>query len=80
MNIKTYLDQKKELQNVIIDFIESDDNTKFELFLDTYEKQKFCENKEEFKSLLYLITRIFENCHRNNNHQSKMEQILISIQ
>ena len=78
MEVKQYLDAKKELQNHLIEFIDNqDDNqTNYENLITDLQNQSITENKNELKLFLNLLTTISNNHHRYSNFFIKIDQIL----
>ena len=83
VEIKQYVDNKKELQEKILKFVldEEDANDEFNNLIEYIEKQiKVEENPEELKLLLNLISRISNNHYRHKTFISKIFKILSSLE
>ena len=83
VEIKQYVDNKKELQEKILNFVldEEDANDEFNNLIEYIEKQiKVEENPEELKLLLNLISRISNNHYRHKAFISKIFNILSSLE
>ena len=78
MEIQEYVDQKKELNNALLKYIENDseDQTEFKNIVQLINQQKIQENDTEFKLLLRIIISISQNHRRCPNFFSRIEQIL----
>ena len=79
-DIQEYINQKKELQKSILEFIEHGPTIIIENPLTTYLDDPVLEqDKNEIKTTLYLLTNIANNHHRNPYFFEKIEQILLRI-
>ncbi|KAK8885116.1 hypothetical protein M9Y10_044245 [Tritrichomonas musculus] len=78
MSIQAYNEQKKELQNNLLAYIEneSNDTSNLETLINCIESQKILEDQGEFRELLKLISKIFKNHHRNSSFIQKNEELL----
>ena len=78
MDINTYLDINKEIQALLLRYIEceNDEAFYFQSFVDFFTKQKDYQTKTKMKSFLYLFNSISSNHSRNNNFSSKIKQII----
>ena len=74
-NIQKYLDLIKDVQKNLLLYI--DENNKENVFFNYLDEQKINENKQKFKSFLYLIVNISNNFHRTGNFYNKIDQILL---
>ncbi|KAK8883532.1 hypothetical protein M9Y10_042626 [Tritrichomonas musculus] len=76
--IQQYMDKMREIQRLIIEFIENDEisNENFNDLIDYFNKQNIKDNKHELKSLLHLISKIADNHQRAHDFFSKIEQII----
>ena len=78
MNTKNYISQKKEFLKVLLSFLDTQDNNDDQqLLFELIDSQKFSENREELKELLYLLSKISKNHHRTPNFFIRIEQILL---
>ena len=78
MNIKEYFDQKKNIQRVLLEYLEEEMNVEenFENFLQFLKDQQFHEDYHEIKEILYLINNISNNHQRTNDFYNKIERII----
>ena len=78
MNCEEYLNQKTELQNKILDFIdcETGSDEKFQDLIKLISDSKIQADKNEFTILLNIILSIANNHHRGPNFFDKIEKIL----
>ncbi|KAK8839442.1 hypothetical protein M9Y10_031796 [Tritrichomonas musculus] len=78
MEIQSYLEKMKAIQNSILTFIGTDENDQ-DNYLNLnhlFEHNKIQENQHELKSVLYLLSKISMNYHRGPNFFKKLYQIL----
>ena len=77
--IQNYFDQKKELYDSLLQFLEGN---KFEddfcNLQDIVAKQGIVKEKEEFTHFLYLLLHLYDNHHRTAVFIHKIEQILLN--
>ena len=76
MEIKTYLEQMKELYDNLLEFIEDYDliEEKLEIVINCINYEK-----EEFEHFLRLLTNLVSHYHRDDRFIEKVEKILDSI-
>ncbi len=82
MDLKDYIEEKKELYELVIQYIddESDDkNVVFENLIQLIEEINFDVNHSEFRLLLHLIVQISNNHYRGTNFFAKIEAILSKL-
>ena len=79
-----YIEQQKNLYNLIIlfiekdsDFLENDQDIDLQNLIKYIENQKITSSKDDFRLFLLIISRISDNHHRYAKFLSKIEQILI---
>ena len=79
MEIKNYIDQKKELYDLFLEFLEttSEHFIIFDYFTNFIKEKKYEENQEEFKHLLRLISKISNNHHRHHDFNHKIHNALL---
>lgn len=77
MNYQEYISKKREIYDVLIQFIEDerDDDSSFQELIDTFNRQKIQENEEELTLFFCLVVQI-SNHHRFPNFFEKIKQIL----
>ena len=78
MEIQEYLKTKKELYKIIIDFIDNGEEEK--KIYDFIENHKINNNRDDFKELLQMIVKIFENHYRNHDFIYNFKNILLYYQ
>lgn len=78
MNIQEYFEGMKNIQNNIINFIDSNDDAEehFQNLNIIFKDQKIFDDQYKFKSLLHLISKITKNYHRGPNFFQKIERII----
>ena len=78
MNIQEYLDNMKNLQDVLLVYLENqaDSEVNYQFLINTINKQKICSSKQELALLLHLISTISQNYCRDFQFISKIEKIL----
>ena len=77
MSSQEYLDMMKEIQKNILNFLEEEANSAENLLKkDEFNNFKISDNQYDFLSLLHLISKIGNNCHRFPIFFSKIERIL----
>ena len=65
MSSQEYLDMMKEIQKNILNFLEEEANSEENLLKkDEFNNFKISDNQYDFLSLLHLIPKIVNNCHR----------------
>lgn len=78
MSYKDYLEEKRSIQNAIIELIENsnDSEINFQNFIRISNSRKVQENRHKLKDVLYLILKISKNHHRSSNFFQKIEKII----
>ncbi|KAK8845164.1 hypothetical protein M9Y10_021346 [Tritrichomonas musculus] len=78
MNFKEYIQEKKNLQSVLLEYLEdeSEADQSYDNFHKVINDQQIIESQQEFKSLLYLINIIGNHHHRSHYFIKKIEKIL----
>ena len=77
--IQEYLEQKTNLQTIILEFINNEENEEFNFseLIKEIENQQINFHKNEFKAFLYLIFKISNHHNRATNFFEKIERILL---
>lgn len=77
MEVEVFIKKMKDIYSVLMDFIESDDDSgdEFDTIINFFEKQIILENKEEVRLIFQLISKISDNYHRTSNFFDKLEKI-----
>ena len=80
MKIQEYVDLMKELQNLLLVYVESDADNEvhFHNLVNYINIQKEQWNKEDYEHFLHLISSVINNHHRDSNLFMKIEKILIA--
>ena len=75
--IKKYIDEKRELRDLFITYMESSDDydNDFNELIKFIQTQKFEQDREEFEHFLRLILNICNNHHRYPGFFDKIKQI-----
>ena len=79
MEYLEYLDERNELYNVLLQYIESDEgdeNYNIQNLIDNFQKQKILQNQDEATLFLRTFIGICNNHHRSSGFDQKIEQIL----
>lgn len=78
MSIQQYLDGMKKIQENLLDFLENEENEEenFQNLNSIFADLKIPDDPHMFKSLLYLIAKISNNHHHEQNFFSKIFKIL----
>lgn len=78
MEIQEYLNKMKEIQYHVIDYLDSDrfDEENTNNLIDFFSNIKIQNERDEFKSFLYLISKISNNHHQTKNFFDKIFQII----
>ena len=80
MEIQEYIDQKKELQDILLDYIENDEEVDC-LDLPKYiEAHNITDDIEEFKALLKLVMGIAKNHYHEHRFFDKIEKIILQFE
>ena len=85
MEFQQYLNEEKHYYRNFIDFFESEKDlnlsfTDFEDMVNTkLNNLEQKEKQEEIKSILHLISKVFDNHHRDSNYFEKLEKIIIFL-
>ena len=82
MDLKDYIEEKKELYELVLQYIDDESDNKnvvFENLLKLIEKLNFNANHGEFRLLLHLIVQISNNHYRGTNFFAKIEAILSKL-
>ena len=82
MEYQEYFLQRKELYDSFLEYIndEDDNDVIFETFINNLSVDELQEDKEEFKSILYLINEISNHHHRYAGFMHKIERIFLFFQ
>ena len=80
--IQKYVNQKKEIHNLLLNFIENSgvNDTDFQNLIDLINTQNYEENREELEHFLRLISKIAKNHHRDTDFFKKTEKILLHLE
>lgn len=73
MDPNDFLEQMKEIQTLVLDFIDKENYNEINQFIN----EKIQANKYKLKSLLYLLLNISNKHHRNASFFQKIETILV---
>ncbi|KAK8883486.1 hypothetical protein M9Y10_042578 [Tritrichomonas musculus] len=77
MSIMEYFDQKKNIQRILLEYLEEKNvEENFEIFLQVLKDQQVHEDYHEIKEILYLINNIANNHQRTDNFYNKIERII----
>ena len=76
MEIQRYICNKRELQSILLTYLENSNIDDLELF-NFLEIQNFKENKKEFVYFLRLLSNISNNHHRDSTFIQKIKEILL---
>lgn len=81
MTLQKYFEKNKEIQRNLLQFIdkEKDEQEDNNQFIKYFEDSAFCQDRHEFKTLLYLILKISNNYRRTPLFFQRIEQILLLI-
>ncbi|KAK8857658.1 hypothetical protein M9Y10_016064 [Tritrichomonas musculus] len=81
MDFQSYIDKKIEVQNSILLFIDDKKDIKanFQNLTNFLNNPKLLEDQQELKEILYLISKITKNHHRDEDFFNKIEKILLLI-
>ena len=77
--MQEYIESKKELQQGILEFLDSDEDNQLQLFANLeqiFDEQEIKEDQNELSALLHLISSISNNYRRSPNFFSRIEQII----
>ena len=83
MEVQEYVDAKKQLYSLVLQFIEDDDEEngeKFTKLVDFIEKYHYAANKEELEDILSLISSIANNHYRNQHFFSNIEKLFLHLE
>ena len=82
MEIQKYINLKKELQVLIIEFIENPNATADDIqnIIDFIKTQKYQDNQEEFKYFFQLLLNISNYHHRMPNFLQNIKDIIFSFE
>ena len=78
MSSEAFVEKMKSIQNSFLEFLEdeSDDEDKYENFINLISTQQRINEEHKFKAILQLIISIVNNHHRVRNFISKVERVL----
>lgn len=82
MDLKDYIEEKKELYELVLQYIDDESDNKnvvFDNLLKLIEKLNFNANHGEFRLLLHLTVQISNNHYRGTNFFAKIEAILSKL-
>lgn len=78
MEIQSYLEKMKTIQNSLLTFLEKEENVQdnYLIFDQLLDHQNIRDNQHELKSVLYILSKISENHHRSPSFFKKIDHIL----
>ena len=78
MSIPKYLEEMREIQSSLLNFLEDETNEKFNFqsLQDLLDNLKILDDVNKFKSFLYLVSKIADNHHRTCNLFCRIDRIL----
>lgn len=81
MELAKYIENKKKFYEVLINFLQGDDEGEynFKKLIQEVNHQKYSENREEFRLLLHLIVKIIDNYHRSNSIIERIEKFILFL-
>ncbi|KAK8871663.1 hypothetical protein M9Y10_007401 [Tritrichomonas musculus] len=79
MEIQSYIDQKIDIQNLLLEFIDEEIDENNLLFIAPDKNLPNLEYREELRELLYLILKISNNHHRCDGFFNKIKQIFLIL-
>ena len=81
MDSQVYIKEIRSIQNSLLNYIneESESNDLFQAMIKLINQLKILEDQADFKSFLYLISRISNEHHRFPSFFSKIEKILLNF-
>ena len=74
--INEYLEQKKSLQSIILEYI-NDEESNFNKLVQMFDNLEISNNINELKALLHLLVKIIDNHYHPPDFFNKIEQILL---
>lgn len=79
--IEQCIQQKKDLQRTLLDFLSSsdDDEENYQNLIQLFNNQNIHQNKQELIEFLHLLVHITNNHNRSPNFFSKIEKILSEL-
>ena len=68
MNLEEYVEKKKNIQRVLLEYIDDESNVEenYETLIQVLKEQNIIEDRHDMKEILYLISIIGDNFHRSN--------------
>ena len=74
---KDYIEQKKKLQESLLDYIDNDDSddVNYNYLIRNIQEQRILKSRNELEHLLLLLMNISNNHHRNSSFFEKIERI-----
>lgn len=79
-DIQEYLAEIENIHDLLVEYIEEDNEMKFSDIINLFENKKIQENKQKFTSVLYLLSKFSNNYHRLPNFFTKLEKIITYFQ
>ena len=79
MEIEDYIQQKKILQKVILDYFEEHSDEKYHKLITFLEEKRFKENVNELRLLIRLFLKIEKNYHHQQDFSKLVEQLFVNI-
>lgn len=78
METEEYFKIKKEIYQTVLNCVEYECDTQddYQKLIKFFDNSKFRDNRDEFKELLHIILKIFNNHHRQHDFSKKIETII----
>ena len=81
MDCQEYLKKMKEIHNLLLSYINNDDNSDdgYQTLINCIEIHNILQDKKDFKKFLQLILKISKNCHWISGFFERIEEIILNL-
>ena len=79
MDIKEYIRQNKQLYDILLYYVENNDENQFRLLIDQIKRQNLVQNRAKLREFIHLIIKISSNHYRTPMFVIKLKELLLYL-
>lgn len=79
MQIDKYLEDKTNLYQALLEFIDNGNEEEYQKFTNELTSKRYNENRHEFNIIIRLVSKICNNYHRLPDFFTRIEKILLFL-